>query len=247
MQNPHDLHLTFQSTHPLRGGTISGRGTSAAPCHFNPPTPCGVGPLPALVPRYGHGQFQSTHPLRGGTQNMIICRGVMDISIHPPLAGWDGTHAGRVGLGAYFNPPTPCGVGPWEAYGNGKPQLFQSTHPLRGGTNSWPFDMVILDISIHPPLAGWDAPERPKAPNYTNFNPPTPCGVGLPHFAPTFQRFIISIHPPLAGWDPRFLRGRIYRCNFNPPTPCGVGLPLLLVGVQGTQISIHPPLAGWDP
>ena len=38
----------------------------------------------------------------------------------------------------YFNPPTPCGVGP-EYYGNITMEvIFQSTHPVWGGTMAHP-------------------------------------------------------------------------------------------------------------
>ena len=101
----------FQSTHPLRGATIS--------------------PFSVWVFNI---TFQSTHPLRGAT--MTICFGLVlfiDISIHAPLAGCDcfspwlclsrsvfqSTHPLRGAtpkraIGGlyyqYFNPRTPCGV-----------------------------------------------------------------------------------------------------------------------------------------
>ena len=56
--------------------------------HFNPPTPCGVGPRhPSASGRAL--QFQSTHPVWGGTR--------------------EGEEAGSRDI--HFNPPTPCGVG----------------------------------------------------------------------------------------------------------------------------------------
>ncbi len=79
----------------------------------------------------------------------------------------------------------------------------------------------------------------------TNFNPPTPCGVGRissaeypiclrfqsthpvwggtlpPH--PFLSSNAISIHPPRVGWDGGETVTIRYRRDFNPPTPCGVG------------------------
>ena len=122
------------------------------------------------------------------------------ISIHPPLAGWD-MDAAVPGHGyAYFNPPTPCGVGQYTPRAWEPGRTFQSTHPLRGGTIA-PADLAAdTNISIHPPLAGWDGSLRGLMYHADNFNPPTPCGVGP---SPTTLSSLIQ--------------------NFNPPTPCGVG------------------------
>ena len=93
---------------------------------------------------------------------------------------------------------------------------------------------------------GWDGYHPQLGPWRQNFNPPTPCGVGLhscritattvpisihpPRVGwdsrrsqrPNIQR--ISIHPPRVGWDLRFWPQRMWAFYFNPPTPCGVGL-----------------------
>ena len=55
-------------------------------------------------------------------------------------------------------------------------------------------------ISIHPLLVEWDNFPIGDSSRFKNFNPPTPCGVGLS------QRALFR-----------------ERANFNPPTPCGVG------------------------
>ena len=80
-----------------------------------------------------------------------------------------------------------------------------------------------LFISIHPPRVGWDEQALKKAQSYLNFNPPTPCGVGLAYggvgACPTgFQ----STHPVWGGTE---MQGNI--------------------GQLG-KISIHPPRVGWD-
>ena len=56
---------TFQSTHPVRGGTTS---------------------TETLI---GASTFQSTHPVRGGTAEMLQILIGNVISIHPPREGWD--------------------------------------------------------------------------------------------------------------------------------------------------------------
>ena len=144
------------SIHPPRAGWDAGGLTSAlSGADFNPPTPCGVGlvekafsrkteyfnpPTPCGVGRHVGQiavpglQFQSTHPVRGGT----IMLGNLDvsniISIHPPRAGWD-IHSGPLCVACDdFNPPTPCGVGLLSIPVLALPATFQSTHPVRGGT-----------------------------------------------------------------------------------------------------------------
>ena len=100
----------FQSTRPLRGGTdaitavevapsisihppLAGRDTSlfvgfAFCSDFNPPAPCGAGPLIRYWAQMEM-QFQSTRPLRGGTLTYAPSGERAAISIHPPLAGRD--------------------------------------------------------------------------------------------------------------------------------------------------------------
>ena len=167
----------FQSTRPLRGGTaghdsaelvtwisihppLAGRDPDDVQgqplfADFNPPAPCGAGPLIRYWAQMEM-QFQSTRPLRGGTILRGAAEDARKISIHPPLAGRDydveASHAPR----QYFNPPAPCGAGrsgrllrrgrrdfnPPAPCGAGQVKIvhrstlakFQSTRPLRGGT-----------------------------------------------------------------------------------------------------------------
>ena len=76
----------FQSTHPLRGATLtsSHRGYSEL--------------------------FQSTHPLRGATRHGERRDQRAEISIHAPLAGCDVASTSTEVASWYFNPRTPCGV-----------------------------------------------------------------------------------------------------------------------------------------
>ena len=184
--------------------------------------------------------------MRGGTSIYGRTEEEIIISIHPPRAGWDSVGYTLLRRPPYFNPPTPCGVGrgydfvTWKYYISIHPPragwdiifikdfsaqvLFQSTHPVRGGTSREQPHRHSLRISIHPPRAGWDFCHKkpPKKSDY--FNPPTPCGVGPDAGSRTgadaskFQ----STHPVRGGtaW-PRFCNMEIL--HFNPPTPCGVG------------------------
>ena len=213
---------TFQSTHPLRGATITirrsrrpskisihaplagcdqiVRGVCSATTHFNPRTPCGVRPHPGSSGRKKR-SFQSTHPLRGATRRRSRRTIAARISIHAPLAGCDGTQSKYRQHSNNFNPRTPCGV----RHANHR-KYHSNGH-----------------ISIHAPLAGCDKNriKRTRAPRH--FNPRTPCGVRLPKFIP--------------------IRSYVY---FNPRTPCGVRLSNAVLVGTAPVISIHAPLAGCD-
>ena len=183
----------------------------------------------------------------GGTPAFLILGGGSNISIHPPHVGWDVAGTMVEVYVRYFNPPTPCGVGPtaavmplqypsisihpphvgWDVtpkrYFCGAVS-FQSTHPMWGGTDFLGGAALEGIISIHPPHVGWDSPTAKPPGRYGHFNPPTPCGVG-PVPAPTELEILdISIHPPRVGWDVHVLLCRVRPRYFNPPTPCGVGL-----------------------
>ena len=79
----------FQSTHPVRGATVSDSIARLDPTDFNPRTPCGVRPDVAV---------KLTIPSA--------------ISIHAPRAGCDHLPPRIMPRLANFNPRTPCGVRP---------------------------------------------------------------------------------------------------------------------------------------
>ena len=261
----HTGSAIFQSTHPLRGATLTaardralrrisihaplagcdmdGRRLDGRRVHFNPRTPCGVRPQTPSFFRHPPA-FQSTHPLRGAT-NVSAAQGqVFSISIHAPLAGCD-------------------------LFENAVYQLidlFQSTHPLRGATT------FVAGLTQGIP----------------HFNPRTPCGVRPAAVRGTWRGtifqsthplrgatrchgriltwIIISIHAPLAGCDnndvpqecsaghfnPRtpcgVRRGRQYRgsrkYHFNPRTPCGVRPSPVSASTTSTQFQSTHPLRG---
>ena len=221
MRSTEPLHK-FQSTHPVRGGTGCSMELRDVLQHFNPPTPCGVGlrkilGLSSVI-------CISIHPPRAGWDGRAYHKPIdLRISIHPPRAGWDlepfvprhadgrfqsthpvrgGTAAQYVGetTGRYFNPPTPCGVGREPGGLFQRPRGFQSTHPVRGGTaSSSAFVRSYVFQSTHP-VRGGTALMKRYAAGGSNFNPPTPCGVGRGGELrlSTFLRFQ-STHPVRGG------------------------------------------------
>ena len=164
---------SFQSTHPVRGGTGSYRKRS-------------------------YGGVISIHPPREGWDAqylaLLSARGV--ISIHPPREGWDcracplsalplrfqSTHPVRGGTGNYiariilskFQSTHPVRGGTRGKRCWARKPLFQSTHPVRGGTLLLRFFGRSIAISIHPPREGWDRDHPQRMPCAGHFNPPTP-------------------------------------------------------------------------
>ena len=124
--------------------------------------------------------FQSTRPVRGGTFLAFQSTGNRIISIHPPRAGRDAEEILSGSSPVDFNPPAPCGAGPAAGLRPSEISGFQSTRPVRGGTSGWASPQRDFRISIHPPRAGRDKSCAPWTPAICDFNPPAPCGAGLP-------------------------------------------------------------------
>ena len=128
---------------PLAGRDLLRRCARLSALHFNPPAPCGAGPIARGVCDC-FGVFQSTRPLRGGTRPRGCLKRVPTISIHPPLAGRD-----------YLIAPRAINT-------------IISIHPPLAGRDelcgSW---LWITGISIHPPLAGRDLHALPFARAHT--------------------------------------------------------------------------------
>ena len=167
----------FQSTHPLRGATagkifldgrpvisihaplagcdLGQRCVCAGHRYFNPRTPCGVR-LTAHLSSFTATTFQSTHPLRGATEGRRRRRqNVANFNPRTPC----GVRHDDLYLPSYsgdFNPRTPCGVRLHMKQRKHTMAIFQSTHPLRGATNSDGSYNMFYNISIHAPLAGCD-------------------------------------------------------------------------------------------
>ena len=175
----------------------------------------------------GGGEEISIHPPHAGRDLAdLLSRTKYNISIHPPHAGRDlslparysshfrfqstrpmrdGTYNDREWrkLRENFNPPAPCGTGPWPSPTSVAAPMI-SIHPPHAGrdpeTRSNLFNLEC--ISIHPPHAGRDysPPKRDllllifqstrpmrdgtcsnvvALHRITYFNPPAPCGTGL--------------------------------------------------------------------
>ena len=147
--------LLFQSTRPMRGGTV---------------------PMSLTLLLWA---FQSTRPVRGGTKRPTITNGIASISIHPPRAGrdrytlssawrrsWDFNPPAPCGAGQFvvnvlggvldFNPPAPCGAG--RGYNEFKliKQNFNPPAPCGAGHEYFGIVKRPSTISIHPPRAGRD-------------------------------------------------------------------------------------------
>ena len=128
----------FQSTHPLRGATISDCRYILDELHFNPRTPCGVRRISAVSGDF-LANFNPRTPCGVRHFTSATTPGRIWIAIHAPLAGCD----------------------PVQPIVRTQPSSFQSTHPLRGATRSADaFLAASLAISIHAPLAGCDDSAR---------------------------------------------------------------------------------------
>ena len=79
------------------------------------------------------------------------------ILIPPPHAGRDLQIHFSPSLPCNFNPPSPCGEGRSTRDASSVNVTFQSTLPMRGGTNFWHKPARAENISIHPPHAGRDS------------------------------------------------------------------------------------------
>ena len=220
--------------------------------NFNPPAPCGAGPL---IPRpvLDTVTFQSTRPLRGGTGCLGKDVGRRKISIHPPLAGRDPKRSVIVIVFV-------ISIHPPRAVIDDARNI--SIHPPLAGRD--PAADRVADrralISIHPPLAGRDARNAARCPRTViSIHPPLAGRDRSPATGPPWRS--ISIHPPLAGRDQSAenadcaanisihppLAGRdrappsVWPSagNFNPPAPCGAGRDGLRSA--GSPVYFNPP------
>ena len=165
----------FQSTHPVRGATMS------------------------VLAFHRTEQFQSTHPVRGATpKDVAMMMALLFQSTHPVRGATRGRGSLHVQC-RYFNPRTPCGVRPPGPGTGAAPLHFNPRTPCGVRRSRHAVVRAYPRISIHAPRAGCDlAVIKPQclatilihAPRagcdiaailflttMTNFNPRTPCGV----------------------------------------------------------------------
>ena len=80
--------------------------------------------------------FQSTHPVWGGTLEQILSVRPIRISIHPPRVGWDAIKiVDPEAPGIISIHPPRVGWDPIAEKTQTESILFQSTHPVWGGTS----------------------------------------------------------------------------------------------------------------
>ena len=132
-------HSRFQSTRPLRGGTLlTLHQESVLPFQSTRIRRIGV---ECLV-------FQSTRPLRGGTSGSVRYHRHEHISIHPPLAGRDRYALSRARNATISIHPSLAGRD--VDIRNFYYLTFISIHPpLRGGTST--LNASTIDIHFNPP------------------------------------------------------------------------------------------------
>ena len=108
---PRSISWVFQSTRPMRGGTANISRSAQKSGYFNPPAPCGAGQTPSGSVQENIGI--SIHPPHAGrdlwADLVKVCS--LWISIHPPHAGRDIIVDLTAANGDNFNPPAPCGAG----------------------------------------------------------------------------------------------------------------------------------------
>ena len=128
---------------------------------------------------------------------MLPCTTRLEISIHPPREGWDpSAYDPALCKWISIHPPREG----WDkpvSFAQAVRWVFQSTHPVRGGTRYFLLWTRHGRISIHPPREGWDRDTYGYMCSFLH----------------------ISIHPPREGWDSVIRSGYLRRTDFNPPTP----------------------------
>ena len=160
----------FQSTLPVWGGTRTFYGGCPYHQDFNPPSPCGEGPLHALDD-VTHQGFQSTLPVWGGTV-VEYHPAKADYVFQSTLPVWGGTTPPLPPnrCASYFNPPSPCGEGPLAA------------------------ESVVDSEDFNPPSpCGEGPPASPSWQTWPDFNPPSPCGNVINLMAVSFSSYCLNI------------------------------------------------------
>ena len=191
----------FQSTRPARGATFMAASIFISSNCFNPRAPRG-----ARLRHLRHAdlsrRFQSTRPARGATIRKNHHDRRLEVSIHAPRAGRDGTDPPRRFPIPGFNPRAPRGARPGAVASTKHLAPFQSTRPARGATIRPGGEGMSRKVAIHAPRAGRDR---------------IPCR--------NRRRSAVSIHAPRAGRDrpsPQMMRST--NC-FNPRAPRGARPP----------------------
>ena len=136
-----------------------------------------------------------------------------------------------------FNPRTPCGVRQAVAAYVCKYITFQSTHPVRGATESGAASALREGISIHAPRAGCDSDGVALRRERIDFNPRTPCGVRRQNMGkftviPEFQ----STHPVRGATANMYNLVCSYFCNFTKSDVCLLTLYLFYHAISTENV-----------
>ena len=213
---------------------------------FNPPIPCGMGPG---ICRAACRRLQiSIHPSRVGWDRRRSPRVMSKKSFQSTHPVWDGTKYLAVrgsGLG-YFNPPIPCGMGPYFKSARNRRSDFNPPIPCGMGPAYHTAAITASQFqSTHPVWDGTLSPARSPTPR-RYFNPPIPCGMGPAATSRPDAHISISIHPSRVGWDQATVPLPLPATIFQSTHPVWDGTTESIAVVLRGLISIHPSRVGWD-
>ena len=205
--------------------------------NFNPPAPCGAGPVccqcPWRCPRI------SIHPPRAG-RDYMMCDGrlIIDISIHPPRAGRDMICARSFLWRNHFNPPAPCGAGPQRHLLASKSLDFNPPAPCGAGLRRLRYQWRVGHFNPPAPCGAGRFTWVTMCSVIWYFNPPAPCGAGHPSDWNTDDPAQFQSTRPVRGGTASLPCAR-HIWHFNPPAPCGAGRALR--ATQPRRINFNPP------
>ena len=123
----------FQSTRPVRGGTLK-ITTNNIRRAFQSTRPVRGGTATSFQSYMSKNGFQSTRPVRGGTRLKGHAEDRFWISIHPPRAGRDAILFLRFHIPEFQSTRPVRGGTPSGQSLHPECEQFQSTRPVRGGT-----------------------------------------------------------------------------------------------------------------
>ena len=145
---------------------------------------------------------------------------------------------------AYFNPPTPRGVG--RAYSTGISPFGNFNPPTPRGVGRFDDGPTVfpISISIHPPREGVGLQSLRCTHCIAQFQSTHPARGWDGAACAGAGALRISIHPPREGVGPRTSFISSFLFHFNPPTPRGGGTDASCKHLCAAIISIHPPREG---
>ena len=169
------VFISFQSTRPRRGATYPEFSNSGQVSGFNPRAPEGARRTDGAN-WMNATSFQSTRPRRGATYKYCVVRKSIPVSIHAPPKGRDLNSLYLVEVCRCFNPRAPEGARLVPIIRPTIMDMFQSTRPRRGATNSSRPRSALWCVSIHAPPKGRDQFVSAALCVVVCFNPRAPEG-----------------------------------------------------------------------